>query len=106
MDASWRATTTRALPAALELRGEPQMPLQLFFASCSSTPRTQCWKHPLHQGALKEHRLTFDCEKLSPSGLQTKLRTGRAELSFQEQTDGIAPCSLPSAVLTVPLSSH
>ena len=50
MDASWRATTTRALPAALEPRGEQQMPLQLFFASCSSTPRTQCWKHP-GQGA-------------------------------------------------------
>ena len=34
VDASWRATTTRALPAALEMRGprgEQQMPLQLFF---------------------------------------------------------------------------
>jgi len=32
------------MPAALELRGEQQMLLQLFLASCSSTPRTQCWK--------------------------------------------------------------
>ena len=31
---------------ALELRGEQQVPFQVWSDTCSSTPRTQCWKHP------------------------------------------------------------
>ena len=88
MDASWRATTTRALPAALEPRGEQQMPLQLFFSPLAAARRVRSPGSTLIR-ELKEHR-TFDCEELFSSGLQTKLRTGRAQLSFQEQTDGIA----------------
>ena len=38
----WWKTTTWAMPAALELRGEQQVPLQLFVGTwtCSGTPRT------------------------------------------------------------------
>ena len=76
MDASWQATTTRALPAALEPRGEQQMPLQLFFASFAAAHRVRSAGSTLIR-ELKEHR-TFDCEELFPSDLRLGTHTDGA----------------------------
>ena len=46
----WWETTTWVMPAALELRGEQQVPLQVFVGTCSGTPRTLSRMVPWQRG--------------------------------------------------------
>ena len=46
----WWGTTTWTMPAALELRGEQQVPLQVFVGTCSGTPRTLSRMVPWQRG--------------------------------------------------------
>ena len=62
----------RALPAALELRGEQQMPLQLFLASCTAARRVHSAGSTLVR-ELKEHR-TFVYREPFASGLHGGMR--------------------------------
>ena len=78
----------RAVAAALELRGEQQMLLQLFSSPLAAACRARSAGSTLVK-ELKEHR-NFDSKEPFSSGLRIR-KAHRLLLSYsKERTDGIA----------------
>ena len=77
----WWETTTWVMPAALELRGEQKVPLQVFVGTCSGTPRTLSRMCP---GQELEERSA----RLKPGTHRVPVRT-----RIMMQTDGECACA-------------